>query len=81
MTEINDTPQLLLSHHLKTLRLPTFLREYDKQTKQCAAEGVDHARYLLRLAELELIDRELRMVERRIKQAKFPTTRAQSEKW
>ena len=76
MTEINDTPQLLLSHHLKTLRLPTFLREYDKQAKQCAAEGVDHARYLLRLAELELIDRERRMVERRIKQAKFPTTKS-----
>ncbi len=72
MTEINDTPQLLLSHHLKTLRLPTFLREYDKQAKQCAAEGVDHTRYLLRLAELELIDRERRMVERRIKQARFP---------
>jgi hypothetical protein len=62
VTEINDTPQLLLSHHLKTLRLPTFLREYDKQAKQCAVEGVDHARYLLRLAELELIDRERRMV-------------------
>lgn len=76
MTEINDTPQLLLSHHLKTLRLPTFLREYDKQAKQCAAEGVDHARYLLRLAELELIDRERRMVERRIKQAKFPATKS-----
>ena len=76
MTEINDTPQLLLSHHLKTLRLPTFLREYDKQAKQCAVEGVDHARYLLRLAELELIDRERRMVERRIKQAKFPATKS-----
>ena len=33
-------------------------------------------RYLLRLAELELIDRERRMVERRIKQAKFPTTKS-----
>tara|TARA_B110000116_G_C16746589_1_gene541206 strand:+ start:698 stop:1462 length:765 start_codon:yes stop_codon:yes gene_type:complete len=76
VTEINDTPQLLLSHHLKTLRLPTFLREYDKQAKQCAVEGVDHARYLLRLAELELIDRERRMVERRIKQAKFPATKS-----
>ena len=39
MTEINDTPQLLLSHHLKTLRLPTFLREYDKQAKQCALKA------------------------------------------
>lgn len=34
-----DTPQVLLDHHLKTLRLPTFLREYDKVAQQCAAEG------------------------------------------
>ena len=27
---MSDTPQLLLTHHLKALRLPTFLREYDK---------------------------------------------------
>lgn len=73
---MTDTPQLLLAHHLKSLRLPTFLREYDKVAKQCAAEGVDHSRYLLRLAELELIDRERRMVERRIKAAKFPATKS-----
>ena len=52
-----DTPQVLLDHHLKTLRLPTFLREYDKVAQQCAAEGVDFPRYLLRLSELELLDR------------------------
>ncbi|MCP5091449.1 MAG: ATP-binding protein [Gammaproteobacteria bacterium] len=68
---MDDTPQLLLSHHLKALKLPTFLREHDKVAKQCAAEGIDHSRYLLRLAELELIDRERRMIERRIKSAKF----------
>ena len=60
-----DTPQVLLDHHLKTLRLPTFLREYDKVAQQCAAEGVDFPRYLLRLAELELFDRERRATERR----------------
>ena len=53
---MTDTPQLLLAHHLKALKLPTFLREYDKLARQCAAEGLDHTRYLLRLAELELID-------------------------
>ena len=73
---MNSTSQLLLSHHLKALRLPTFLREYDKVSRQCAAEGVDHSRYFLRLAELEVIDRERRMVERRIKQARFPTTKS-----
>jgi hypothetical protein len=38
---MSDTPQLLLAHHLKALKLPTFLREYDKLAQQCAAEGVD----------------------------------------
>ena len=36
---MTDTPQLLLVHHLKTLKLPAFLREYDKLARQCAAEG------------------------------------------
>jgi len=36
---MNDTPQLLLAHHLKALRLPTFLREYDKLAQQCAARA------------------------------------------
>ena len=73
---MTDTPQLLLAHHLKRLKLPTFLQEYDKVARQCAAEGVDHVRYLLRLAELELIDRERRMVERRIKAARFPVIKS-----
>ena len=46
-----ETPQVLLDHHLKALRLPTFLREYDKVAQQCATEGVDYPRYLLRLSE------------------------------
>ena len=65
------TPQVLLAHHLKQLKLPTVLREYDKVARECAHDGVDHPRYLLRLVELELIDRERRMVERRIKAARF----------
>jgi len=67
-----DAPQILLTHHLKSLRLPTFLREHSKLARLCATEGVDHLEYLRRLAELELIDREGRMIERRIKLAKFP---------
>ena len=65
-------PQVLLQEHLKALRLPTFLREYSKLARQCASEGVDYPRYLLRLSELELLDRESRATERRIKAAKFP---------
>ena len=73
---MSDVPQVLLAHHLKALKLPTFLRDYDKLARQCAAEGVDHAGYLPRLAELELLDRERRMVERRIRQALFPAVKS-----
>jgi len=73
---MSATPQVLLGHHLKALKLPTFVREYDKVARQCAAEGVDHVRYLLRLAELELIDREQRLVERRIRAARFPAVKS-----
>ena len=64
-----------LAQHLKTLKLPAFLDEYDKLARQCAAEGLDHSHYLLRLAELELIERQRRMVERRIKAARFPAVK------
>ena len=70
------TPQVLLGHHLKQLKLPTILREYDKVARECAQGGVDHLGYLLRLLELELIDRERRVVERRIRAARFPAVKS-----
>ena len=73
---MTDNPALLLEHHLKELRLPSFLREYGKMAAQCVAENVDHSAYLLRLAELELIDRHQRMVERRIRSADFPAVKS-----
>ena len=53
---MTDTPQVLLQHHLKKLRLPTFHSEYAKQARQCAVENKDHVQYLLRLCEPELIE-------------------------
>jgi DNA replication protein DnaC len=63
---------LLLEHHLKELKLPTFLRDYDSVGAVCSQERCDYPTYLLRLAERELIDRERRATERRIKEAAFP---------
>ena len=73
---MTEALQILLRHHLKQLRLPTFQGEYAKQAQLCAAENKDHIHYLARLCELELIDRERRMIERRIKAAKFPSTKS-----
>lgn len=71
-----QAPEILLGAHLKALKLPTVLREHQKLARLCALEGVDHVRYLARLIEMELIDRERRMVERRIKAARFPAKKS-----
>jgi DNA replication protein DnaC len=75
-TETPAPPRVLLTHHLRRLKLPTILREYEKVAQEAARDGQDHVRYLLRLVELELIDRERRMVERRIRSARFPAVKS-----
>ena len=69
-TETKST--VLLEHHLKALKLPTMQRECTKVAARCASENVDHLTFLLQLCELELIDREQRAADRRLKAAKFP---------
>src|ERR1035437_1167104 len=69
-------PQVLLGNHLKALKLPTFAREYDKVAMESAQDRADYPRYLLRLCELERIDRERRNIERRIRAARFPQTKS-----
>lgn len=51
---MTDAPQILLNHQLKKLKLPTILREHDKQARLRAAEGRDHVQFL---ARCEWIDR------------------------
>jgi DNA replication protein DnaC len=63
---------VLLQHHLKTLKLPTILREYESAAQLCAKDRSSYPEYLLRLTERELIEREQRAAERRIRAAKFP---------
>ena len=44
--------------------------------RHCAQEGLDCSRYLFRLCELEVLDREQRAVERRSKAARFPVVKS-----
>ncbi len=64
--------QVLLEHHLKQLKLPTILREYNSLAATCTKDRADYPTYLLRLTERELLDRETRAAERRLKAARFP---------
>ena len=72
-TETKST--VLLKHHLEALRLPTMTAECEKVARRCAAEDVDHLGFLLQLCELELIERERRAAQRRLKAARFPTVK------
>ena len=67
-----DPSVLLLEHHLKALKLPTVLRDYASLAAVCSQDRSSYPQYLLRLVERELIDRERRATERRIKEATFP---------
>ena len=63
---------VLLDHHLKALKLSTMLREYASLAASCGKDRSDYVTYLLRLSERELLDRERRSAERRVKAAGFP---------
>jgi DNA replication protein DnaC len=71
MTE-KDKPAILLEHYLKKLKLPTILREYPAMAVVCRNDKSDFQTYLMRLAERELLDREKRAAERRVREAGFP---------
>lgn len=72
MKKLETKSTVLLKHHLKALRLPAFHAECEKVAARCAGENVDHLGFLLQLCELELIQREKRAAERRLKAARFP---------
>ena len=67
-----DKPTVLLEFYLKKLRLPTMLREYASMAAVCQKDQSDFSTYLLRLVERELLDRDNRAAERRVKDASFP---------
>jgi DNA replication protein DnaC len=70
---------VLLKHHLKALKLPTMHGECEKIAQRCAADNADHLAFLLQLCELELIERERKAAERRLKAARFPAAKLLEE--
>ena len=53
--------------------------ECERIASQAAIENLGHLAYLQRLRELELIERERRAAERRLKAARFPQTKTLDE--
>lgn len=67
---------VLVKHHLKQLKLPTMHSECEKIAARSAKDNLDHLAFLLSLCELELVDRERRAAERRLKAARFPARKS-----
>ena len=79
MNKTETKNAVLLKHHLKALKLPTMLAECEKIAQRCAADNADHLAFLLQLCELELIERERKAAERRLKAARFPAAKLLDE--
>lgn len=79
MSKTDTKSTVLLKHHLKALRLPTVLAECEKVAARAAADNVDHLGFLLQVVELELIERERKAADRRLKAARFPAPKTLDE--
>jgi len=62
----------LLPQHLDHLKLPFIQEHYAALAQQCAQQHENHVEYLRRLIEGEYTQRRQRVIERRVKAARFP---------
>lgn len=62
----------LLPQHLDYLKLPFLQAHHAALAQQCAQQHADHVEYLRRLIEGEYTQRRQRVIERRVKAARFP---------
>jgi len=79
MKRNRDVDLMRLKEHLKALRLPTIQAECVKLAQECLTEGMDHLSFLLKVCELELIEREQKAAARRLKAAALPAVKLISE--
>jgi DNA replication protein DnaC len=69
----------LLNSYLKQLRLSTFIANHERVAVEAAQKQHSYGRYLLALAEQEVMQREGRRRQRRIKEAKLPVVKELSD--
>lgn len=69
---MSQTKMLLLEHNLKTLKLPTVLREYARLSREASSAGGSYESYLEKLTELEVSQRSSNAITNRIRAAGFP---------
>lgn len=69
---MNPATEVLLSDHLKQLKLTSILRHYAPLARQARENGWDYEDFLLSLTESEIQARSDNRLKRRIRDARFP---------
>src|ERR1700712_3332954 len=71
--------QFLLENHLKQLRLPAMLGQYQVLAQDAARSNLSYEQFLLALAQEEVNQRERHSIERALRQAHFPVIKELAE--
>src|SRR5438552_8399596 len=69
---MSDPVTELVKAHLKQLRLPAMVQEFEKLSRQAAAANQNYEQFLLQLTAIELAARAANALATRIKNAGFP---------
>lgn len=77
MTTVVD--KVVLESYLKKLYLSSFIRYHEAYAEEAAQSNQSYTRYLLALAEQEVLAREARRRQRRLKEAKIPVVKELSD--
>jgi len=73
MTTVVDN--VVLESYLKKLYLSSFIRYHEAYAAEAAQSNQSYTRFLLALAEQEVLAREARRRQRRLKEAKIPVVK------
>jgi DNA replication protein DnaC len=73
--QIAVVDKVVLESYLKKLYLSTFLLHHEAYAAEAAQSNQSYSRFLLALAEQELLEREARRRQRRLKEAKIPVVK------
>jgi DNA replication protein DnaC len=73
--QIAVVDKVVLEGYLKKLCLATFLRHHEAYAAEATESNQSYSRFLLALAEQEVLEREARRRQRRLKEAKIPVVK------
>ena len=76
MAELQDQA---IRQHCKALRIPTIGTQFARLAEAASREGQSHLGYLEALLQAELEERDQRLIERRLREARLPRMKSLEE--